>query len=249
MMKPIQILMPMGGLGQRFRDEGYSTPKPLIPVNGHPMFMEALASFDEYPGEKIHLFVIRQDAENEYRLATQIQQLQPDAKIALLKENTRGAVETCLQAKGWISPDLPLIIMDCDFSFVSADYFKMIKKVANDQAYGGVLLSFNSNRDRYSYARVNESGEVVETAEKKVISNNALAGAYCFGSGRTFLEAAGRLLQKPLDEQMKEYYISYLYNILLQDGEKVALAKADEFNSFGTPQELEQYLAGHPKEL
>ncbi len=86
MMKPIQILMPMGGLGQRFRDKGYNAPKPLIEIQGQAMFLKALASFDAYEGEKRHLFVVRQDAEDKYGLAATIKKLQPDAEIALLQK-------------------------------------------------------------------------------------------------------------------------------------------------------------------
>lgn len=242
-MKPIQILMPMGGLGQRFRNEGYSVPKPLIDVQGTPMFVRALNSFNEYDGPKQHVFVIRQDAEDEYGLATQIAKIIPDAKISLLQADTRGAVETCLAARSHIDPGLPLVVMDCDFSFTSALYFEKVRSLVQDSYYSGVLLSFDSDWDRYSYARTNEYGDVVETAEKQVISNNALAGAYCFGSGKIFLDAADDLMQKPISDSMKEYYISLLYNKLLRDGNRVALAKVDTFDSFGTPEELTTFLA------
>lgn len=240
-MKTIQILMPMGGLGQRFKDEGYETPKPLIEVDGKAMFLKALASFDAYPGEKQHLFVVRQDAEDEYGLASSIKLLLPDAKITMLDHNTRGAVETCLLSRELIDPELPLIIMDCDISFMSDDYFSKVSEIALNQAYDGLMLSFDSNEPRFSYVRTNEAGEVVETAEKKAISNNALAGAYCFGSGKTFIDAADKLLQEPLGENMKEYYMSYLYNVLLSTGKKVIVAKGD-FTSYGTPKELQEYI-------
>ena len=33
-MKPINIVIPMAGLGSRFAKEGYEKPKPFIDVNG-----------------------------------------------------------------------------------------------------------------------------------------------------------------------------------------------------------------------
>lgn len=244
-MKPIQVLMPMGGLGQRFRNEGYELPKPLIEVQGMPMFMRAIKSFDAYSGPKSFLFVVRQDAEDEYKLATQIQSILPEAKIAYLKQDTRGAVETCLIAREYIEQSEPLIIMDCDFYFESQAYFAQLAEIAQSNDYAGMLLSFDSDWDRYSYARTDESGDVIETAEKKVISNNALAGAYCFGSGDIFLKAADQLMQAEINDNMKEYYISLLYNEILRDGGKISLAKVDAFDSFGTPEELNAYLNRH----
>ena len=36
------LLLPMAGLGSRFQKEGYQSPKPLIPVSGMPMALQAL---------------------------------------------------------------------------------------------------------------------------------------------------------------------------------------------------------------
>ena len=33
----MNIIIPIGGIGQRFKDEGYDMPKPLISVLGKPM--------------------------------------------------------------------------------------------------------------------------------------------------------------------------------------------------------------------
>ena len=37
-------LIPMAGLGKRFIDKGYKTPKPLILINKKPMFVRAVKS-------------------------------------------------------------------------------------------------------------------------------------------------------------------------------------------------------------
>ncbi len=242
MPKTIQILMPMGGLGQRFRDAGYETPKPVLEVLSVPMFQRALKSFDAYDGTKKHLFVVRQDAEDEYKLASRIKQLQPDAQIAMLQKNTRGAVETCMIAESLIDDDLPLIIMDCDFYFESKTYFDYIRELANNAAYDGVLLTFESTDPRYSFARTDDNHTVLETAEKRAISNHAIWGAYCFGSGKLYKDAARQLLQRPLSDAMKEYYTSFIYNDLIQQGKLIKQADTDHYDSFGTPEELQQFL-------
>lgn len=241
-MKTLQILMPMGGLGQRFRDAGIDTPKPLIPVLGTPMFKKALASFDAYPGEKRHIFVIRKDTDDEYGLAQQIKEILPDAKINILDHNTQGAVETCLIAEEHIDPDLPLVIMDCDIAFDSPLYFENIKDAVDNNAFDGLLLSFDSTDPRYSFAKTNDDDLVTRTAEKVAISNNALMGAYFFTQASSFLDAAHQLVSQQISSEMKEYYVSLIYNILLEKGRRIGLAKG-VFYCFGTPEELEQYLA------
>lgn len=245
MTKQLQILLPMGGLGQRFRDEGYTTPKPLIEVEGRRMFLRALASFDTLNVDRSVLFVVRQDAEDEYGLATSIREIMPNAGVTILNHNTRGAVETALIARDLIDPDEPLIIMDCDFEFTSSEYFKYVKEIIEGAPYDGVLLSFTSDNPRYSYAKVGVDGFVTETAEKVVISNHALWGAYCFASGGLFLEYADRLITQGLSDVRKEFYISYVYAEMIADGCKIKLATTDSSHSFGTPAELNEYLASH----
>lgn len=243
-MKTLQILMPMGGLGQRFRDAGIETPKPLIDVNGMPMFKRALAAYDSYEGDKKYTFVIRKDTDEEYGLSGQIKDILPEADIAILDHDTRGAVETCLIAERSIDPDLPLVIMDCDITFDAGNYFRLMTEAVEDNAYDGLLLSFDSDNPRYSYAEADGEGRVIRTAEKVVISQDALMGAYFFTSGHIFLDAAHALVRQPISDAIKEYYVSLIYNILINDGRRIGLAKGS-FTSFGTPEELQQYLGSH----
>jgi NDP-sugar pyrophosphorylase family protein len=241
-MAALQILMPMGGLGQRFRDAGIDTPKPLIPVLGTPMFKRALAAYDSYDGEKKHIFVVRKDTDQQYGLARQIKEILPDAVIKILDHDTRGAVETCLIAEDALDPELPLVIMDCDISFDAPEYFSKMREAVDKDAYDGLLLSFTSTDPRYSFAETDEKGMVVRTAEKVAISDHALMGAYFFTRADNFLQAAHELMGRELSETMKEYYVSFIYNVLLDQGKKIGLATGT-FYCFGTPEELAQYEA------
>lgn len=243
-VKTLQILMPMGGLGQRFRDAGIDIPKPLIDVNGTPMFKKALASYDSYDGEKRYIFVVRKDTDEEYGLANQIKEILPDAKIKILDHNTRGAVETCLVAEEFIDPELPLVIMDCDIAFDAGNYFELMKQAVETDQYEGLLLSFDSDKPRYSYAEIDENNVVIRTAEKVVISNNALMGAYFFTRASNVLDAAHDLMNNEISDAMKEYFVSLIYNILIENGKKIGLAKGT-FYCFGTPEELKDYLSTH----
>jgi len=241
-VKTLQILMPMGGLGQRFKKVGIDTPKPLIGVLGVPMFKRALAAFDAYEGDKKYFFIVRKDTNEEYGLADQIKEILSDAQIKILDHNTQGAVETCLLAEDMLDPELPLVIMDCDISFESPEYFSRITEAIESNAFDGMLLSFNSTDPRYSFAETNQEGLVVRTAEKQAISSNALMGAYFFTRADIFLNGAHKLMQRQISETMKEYYVSLIYNILLEEGNRIGLARGI-FYCFGTPEELDAYIA------
>ena len=43
-MRFLHIVMPMAGEGSRFLKEGWTTPKPLIELNGQPLFKHAISS-------------------------------------------------------------------------------------------------------------------------------------------------------------------------------------------------------------
>lgn len=235
-MKHIQILMPMGGLGSRFSKVGYKTPKPLIEVDGKPMFMRALDSFKDISGAE-HIFVLRQDQIDQYKLDEKIKALLPDARIAVLKKDTNGPVETCMLAKELISDDLPVIIADCDIYFESEDYFQKINLTNSD----GILLTFKSNDPRYSYVKIDSNNRAIQTAEKVVISDNAILGGYYFSSGKKFKELSESFVSNPLPENIKEYYVSHLFNLLINEARKVEIASVSKMYIFGTPEELDEY--------
>ncbi|MGY1623513.1 glycosyltransferase family 2 protein [Geodermatophilus sp. SYSU D00965] len=239
-MATLQVLMPMGGLGTRFRKVGVTTPKPLIEVDGAPMFQRALRSFAPWTGEKTVTVVVRADDDREHGLARQVLAAEPSADIVLLDHDTRGAVETCLEARDSLDPDQPLVIMDCDIAFDSPEYFRVLAQAAQTRDVDGLLLSFRSTEPRYSFAEVGPDGLVVRTAEKQAISSDALMGVYSFTSARVFLEAADRLMAKQIDAAMPEYYVSLVFNELITSGRRVGLVRGD-FYCFGTPEELAAY--------
>jgi dTDP-glucose pyrophosphorylase len=244
-MRGLQILMPMAGLGSRFANAGYELPKPLIPVDGMPMFRKALSSVANIKASKRFYFVIRQQHVDEQQLGQLIRDALPEANIIVLPEMTRGAAETALAAAPQLDLDDGLIIMDCDLWFQSASYDHMVEAALNEaNEIAGGLLTFTADNPRYSYAKFGDDNIVTETAEKQVISDHAITGAYFFAAARQFTESAEVLLAQPINDNMPEYYLSLLYNILISGGKKIQAATVDEFASFGIPEELEQYQAG-----
>ena len=137
-----------------------------------------------------------------------------------------------------------VIVMDCDLEFRSKQFMEKIKTslaVSGDIAEGGALVSFESDSPKYSYAEIDENNIVLRTAEKEVISNHALCGAYFFSSGKRFKEIAHQLMNAQ-NFAKPEYYVSLLYNYLIAAKEKVYLAPMEEYYSYGTPEELKRYL-------
>lgn len=243
-MRTLHIIMPMAGEGSRFRDAGWTTPKPLIELDGKPLFMRAIESVKVDGAPMKYSFIVRQEHIDKYGVDKEIKEIIPDAKIYSVSRTTRGAVETCLKAEEGIDNDDAVVVMDCDLEFRSQKYSDIIKsvlEVPGDAAKGGALVSFESDLPKYSYAEIGEDGLVKRTAEKEPISNHALCGAYFFSSGKEFKQAAHQLLNEPV--MLKpEFYVSLLYNYLLKDGSPVELAFMEMYRSYGTPKELMQWM-------
>ena len=236
--------MPMAGEGSRFLKEGWTTPKPLIELMGLPLFKRAIGSvhIDDVPMK--YSFIVRQEHIDKYGIDKGIKAFLPEAEIFSVLQTTRGAVETCLLAESAIDDGDGVIVMDCDLEFRSTAFLKIIHEILSQsvaESEGGALVSFDSDQPRYSYAELGEDGYVVRTAEKEVISNHALCGAYFFSTGKRFKEIADQLLNEP-EFKKPEYYVSLLYNYMLAEGEKVRLAPMEEYYSYGTPEELKRYL-------
>lgn len=243
-MRPLHVLLPMAGLGSRFSQAGFELPKPLIPVDGQPMVLKALSSLEGFGVPLQVTVVLRRVHEQEFQLASLLQKALPDSKIVIIDDMTRGAVETCLRAEPEMKGDRGLLVMDCDLWFRSPAYAELIRgTLSSEDGPAGALLNFEADAPRYSYAE-REGFRVLRTAEKKVISKHAVVGAYFFSHERTFLDVAHQLMGRNLTGDVKEYYLSLLYNLLLERGDRIEARDVEAYASFGTPEELAAYDRG-----
>ncbi|MCR5627648.1 MAG: glycosyltransferase family 2 protein [Lachnospiraceae bacterium] len=229
----INLVMPMGGAGTRFSKEGYECPKPLIDLKGKPFFYWAAMSVIKKIDVEKMIFVILQDHADRFDLDKKILEYFPEAVIHYLPKVLNGAVYTCLEGAKYIDNDKPVIFCDCDLKFESTALNEFYAGDSIDA--DGSLVTFNSDRDRYSYVKKNDEGYVIETAEKKVISNEAICGAYGFRSAGLFI---GNSEEYVKDCPYNECFMSGVYNVMIKKGLKVRSFMVDDIVSFGTPEEL-----------
>lgn len=243
-MRTLHIIMPMAGEGSRFLKEGWTTPKPLIKLHGKELFLRAIDSVRIADAPTKYSFIVRQEHIDKYRIEERIKEILPDANVFSVRQTTRGAVETCLVAQSAIASEDSIVVMDCDLEFRSRAYTQYIREILSkdiDCVDGGILVSFDSSDAKYSYAEIDDENNVLRTAEKEVISNHALCGAYFFSRGQGFLDAAHAMLDDR-NFTKPEFYVSLLFNTLLGNGETVKLATMEEYYSYGTPGELKKYM-------
>src|SRR5581483_4559397 len=191
MNRALHIVMPMAGRGSRFANAGFKTPKPMIEVDGQPMFLKALSSIDNIDTEKRFTIVVRQEHEDQYHISALLKGALPSANIVITNEEPTGAVVDALRARPFLKDDEGVIVMDCDLWFSSKSYTDMVKASLNDESdIDGGLLTFKADSPRYSYALIGPDGLVTRTAEKVVISDSAITGAYFFARADIFTKSA-----------------------------------------------------------
>jgi NDP-sugar pyrophosphorylase family protein len=234
----MKLVIPMAGRGERFKQAGYATPKPLIEIApGLPMFVKAARSFPLEEMQEIVFVVLREHCA-AYGIDREIQRhfAGLPVRLVILDEVTSGQAETVAVALDRTQADDHLMVFNADSAFED-DLRPWIKTQAGN--YAGALQVFRDTDARWSFARVNASGDVVETTEKKPISDLASTGLYYFRSWREYLEHYAAL-----EVAQGEKYIAPLYNRFLEQGLRVGIIPCRRYLCFGTPQDYQSCLAG-----
>lgn len=251
-MKNLHIIMPMGGLGTRTSDM-YKTPKPFIKLFDKYLFEYALDGLsDIHHAYRTKLtMVVRQEIMNDYYVKKLNQigwNFADEFNLIQIDHLTKGSLETVMQAEKFIDDNDIVIVLDCDLMFKSDDLYNIIERIDDQEDIDGFLLSFNSDLPRYSYAEIDENNIVKRTAEKVPISNHALAGVYGFSNGTKFKKYAKIILDKNVfDFEANEYYVSAVYNYMINDGARIILSYLDEYASIGTSDEIINFRASDNK--
>jgi NDP-sugar pyrophosphorylase family protein len=237
----MKILVPLAARDQFFKAEEYFFPKPLVEVNGQPMIKLAIENLRRIDTNAHFVFVVNRDDVRQYNLDN-ILRLLTDGRCTVVELSypTKGAVCSSLMAIDHIDDDEPLIIANSD-QVIDADVGELVRSFAKRELDGGVIV-FDSVHPRWSYVRQDEQGSVVETAEKRVISRQAIAGFYWFRRGRDFVRASQQLIEHGRSTS-GIYYVSATLNELVLDGKRVGAERiaTDNYHSFYSPQKLVEY--------
>ena len=232
----MNIVMPMAGLGSRFKSDFYKTIKPLIPIGGKPMIHEVLKSL-KLSG-KYH-FIIRKDQYTP-QLTYVLKKLIPDCNLIYVNKLTDGPASTCLMARNLIDSDEQLIIANSDqVLWWNSDLFQELIKCTDSD---GLVVTYDSNSPKNSYARIDKDGFVLEITEKVVISDLALVGIHYWKRGRDFVSSANQMINDK-KKSLGEYYVGPTYNYLIQKGARILTYHLSKFqhNPVGTPEDLQKY--------
>jgi NDP-sugar pyrophosphorylase family protein len=154
---------------------------------------------------------------------------------------SKGALPSCLLLIDQLDPEKPLLVSNSD-QIVDIDFDEMLAFFESNHADAG-CVTFKSVHPQWSYVAFDERGCIAEAAEKKPISNHAVAGLYYFARAKFFVSAAIRAIEKG-SVTGDRFYISSTFNELVLDGRKVLAheIEASRYHSFYSPEMLSKYI-------
>lgn len=238
------VLVPLGGLGERFKKNGYKKPKALINVFGKPILYYLLDNLDL---ENVDFVYIPYNVEYSlYRLEDMLKKDYPNIsfKFCKLHGNTRGASETInIALRELVNiDDKPIICLDGD-NFYTTNIIKHWdgkNKVAS-------FIDDNTNGNCYSYVKL-ENDKIVDIVEKTKISNYACCGAYGFSSYKNLLHYTQKVIDNKITTK-GEFYTSLVIREMIKDGIEFRNCLIDQTNwhCLGTPLQLKYFYNNYPK--
>lgn len=235
----LNIVIPMAGEGSRFKEKGYTFPKPLIEINKKPMIQVVVDNIRPRTEHKF-TFLCRGEHFEKYSLEYLLKLIAGQCNYVKVHQLTQGAACTVLLASEYFNNDDELLIANSD-QYVDMDINAFIDD-SRRRALDGNILTFQSAHPKWSYAKLDEEGFVMEVAEKQPISKHATVGIYYYRQGKMFVSAAMSMIEKNIRVN-NEFYVCPIYNEMILESLRIGIHEIDaaQMHGLGTPEDLEKF--------
>jgi NDP-sugar pyrophosphorylase family protein len=238
----VQVI-PMAGRGQRFVDQGYADPKPLIPVAGKAMIVRALECL---PTPASRVLVVQREHQKSERFREAAASL--GGRIVALDAVTQGQACTAKVGLEGIDPEVPVLFAPCDTGYV---YDVAALRKLEAAGYDAIAWTARGHLpalwrpQMYGWVQVS-NGRVVKTAVKKQVAGvppaeqEVITGTFWFRDVATFLREE-QAMEAANDRVNGEFYIDTIVKRMVEQGAKVAAFTVDKYIPWGTPEELRTF--------
>ena len=204
----MNIVIPLGGIGERFRSYGFLTPKPLIKAAGKEIILRVLDSLKIKKND--NLFIVYNYELDKYNFSSYLNKYK-NLNLIRLNTQTKGPLETLSYLKDILFlkkfSNQKLLIVDGD-TFYRKNIINIVRKKKNSCIFYSVT---NNKNPIYSYIKIKDKNKVIDIKEKKKISDFFNTGAYFFNSTKEFYNIALRIVKNN-----KFAFISDVYDYFLK---------------------------------
>lgn len=239
-------LIPMAGEGQRFKDEGYKTPKPLIDVGGLPMVVRACNAL---PKAEKNIFVCRKNHLTNYPIKETLEKHIDNVEIVEVNGLTEGQAMTCMAAKHLIPNDAILNIGASDNDMLYNQ--NLVDSMYNDTNLDGWVWTFRNNPvvldNPEMYGWVNVFGKSAVSINCKVpvsntpMNDHAIIGAFTFKKAKIFFDSVENMVLAN-HKVNGEFYVDIAFDYAIKSGNKMRVFDVDQYVSWGKPKDYREYI-------
>jgi dTDP-glucose pyrophosphorylase len=194
-------------------DEGHANDYPpcLVDVDGTPLIEHVIKQVQTVRTAR-HIYAMYQHHVKRHHLNEVVRLLVPEAKIYEINIEPEGDACTALLSWGYLDKDQPLLVMSGN-ALIKDDINRILADFRVRDLDGGVVV-FRSIHPRYAYVRLDENQQIIETADRRPISQNACAEFFYFRKAELFLDAAQDLIRKDVRSEGR-FPISLVFNQML----------------------------------
>jgi NDP-sugar pyrophosphorylase family protein len=243
------VVIPMAGMGQRFINENYKKPKPLIHVSGKSMVVQAA---NDLPTAHDYIFVLREDMIGYKDILKELKHDFPKSKIVNIDGITDGQATSAyegminIEKYEFRKPGI-VTIGACDNGAIynTLRLNKLINNPNVDIIIWGVRGYPNAIRDPEMYGWLDLDNNMVKSISvKKPLSKEhtepIALGTFTFLDPEMFFQAYEKLIER--DGKVKgEFYIDSLINDAISLGFKCHYFEVDNYLCWGTPNDLRTF--------
>ena len=189
-----------------------------------------------------YIYVVQKKHREKYNLDSLLNLITPNCKIVETDGVTEGAACTALLAREYINNDNPLFFANSD-QFVEWDSNEFMYRMQETNSDGGIV-TFNSTHPKWSFAKIDDKGLVVQVAEKNPISDIATVGYYYWKHGNDFVKYADRMIENNTRVN-GEFYVCPVFNEAVLDRREIRTFNISKMWGLGTPEDLKYFLENY----
>jgi choline kinase len=254
----MNILVLMAGKGQRFLDEGYVLPKPMIKVNGKSIlewttescpYLRGFRTMHKWSKPRLYFAVLKEHEKfGMTEFLTSI--YRHDFSVIYFDQLTKGNLDTayqsCLQMGDYVHDDL--LVLDSDNAYDDNGMKDFIQRgIANDKEAMGVMGFYDNDYsvpNKWSNACIEDYDGVrklIGIVEKQdwAVHHPKLIGNFYFRHTQTFIEKAKNILDNEQPIQ-NEYYMSMVPASEVHNN-NVWIHYVKDVVPLGTPQDIRKF--------
>lgn len=236
----INIIIPAGGDGIRFRESRFKELKPFIKFHGKTMFEHIINGFWTTKYDVSISIIIRNEFKNKYIKDIKIiEDRYSNVNFYYIDNKTNGTTETALLFPKLFN-NTPVLLCNCDQIIdINLDEF-LDYSLKSD----GCILCFGEEKsNKWSFCLLDINNKIEKVVAKQVVSNIAVSGWYFWKKGKDFYKYGLKQVEENVTVN-GEFYLCPVFNFAIFENKNIYayIIDKEKMHGIGTPEDLEKYI-------